>query len=102
MEYTETDGEEYDVTNDVTIDGLVFKLTCFACPEQYDVYLDNKQIGYVRLRWGHITAEYPDVMGKLIYDEDAGGYDFAGCFHSESERIMHLTEIARRLREVVR
>lgn len=34
------------------IDGLVFVRTCYACPEQYDVVLQEtrEQMGYVRLR----------------------------------------------------
>lgn len=35
------------------INELDFRQTCGACPEQYDVYdMSNKQVGYVRLRWG--------------------------------------------------
>lgn len=39
--------EEFSVYN-----GLVFEQTCYACPEQYDVYKDDAIAGYVRLRWG--------------------------------------------------
>lgn len=35
---------------------LEFKQTCFACPEQYDVYDDFYQVGYVRLRNGTFTV----------------------------------------------
>ena len=38
------------------IKGLNFKKTCDACPEQYDVFKDEKQVGYVRLRWGNLTV----------------------------------------------
>lgn len=45
------------------IKGLQFIQTCGACPEQYDV-LDKSgnTVGYVRLRWGGLTCEYPDVF----------------------------------------
>ena len=45
------------------IEGLDFKQTCGACPEQYDVFKDEKQVGYVRLRWGDLSCRYPDYEG---------------------------------------
>ena len=50
----------------LTIEGLLFHKTCDACPEQYDVYKRTKQVGYVRLRWGNLTVDFPDALGKLI------------------------------------
>ena len=37
----------------------MFKLvqTCGACPEQYDVYEGDEEVGYMRLRHGHFHAE---------------------------------------------
>lgn len=32
--------------------------TCSACPEQYDMYIDCKNIGYFRTRHGYFTVEY--------------------------------------------
>lgn len=58
------------------IDGLVFVRTCAACPEQYDVFqkqngeLGTGTVGYVRLRYGHLSCDYPDVGGEVVYDCD--------------------------------
>lgn len=44
------------------------EMTCFACPEQYDVYLEDKQVGYLRLRHGHFRCDYPECGGKRLFD----------------------------------
>lgn len=41
-------------------------LTCPACPEQYDVFLDGAITGYLRLRHGAFSVEYPDCGGKIL------------------------------------
>ena len=89
--------EELEMQNPV-INGLIFLCTCGACPEQYDVYKGDKLVGYVRLRWGFLRCDYPDVGGETIYEhcfeEDNG---FKGCFDSDEERDFHLTEISKAL-----
>ena len=40
----------------MVINGLIVIQTCGACPEQYDVFLGDKQIGYVRLRGGALRS----------------------------------------------
>lgn len=43
-------------------------LTCSACPEQYDAFdSDGRKAGYLRLRHGGFTVEYPDCGGETIY-----------------------------------
>ena len=49
------------------VQGLEFDKTCSACPEQYDVYKDGKQVAYLRLRHGTFTVRCPDVGGKIVY-----------------------------------
>jgi hypothetical protein len=82
---------------DYNILGLFFQLTCYACPEQYDVYFEDKQVGYVRLRGNRLYCTCPDVMGKQVYhvnfSDDSDIYK--GEFDTEEERIYHLTEIAK-------
>jgi len=58
--------------------------TCGACPEQYDVYLHNQNVGYLRLRHGYFRAEH---NGTIVYDANTIG---DGCFDG-SERDQHLT-----------
>ena len=48
--------------------------TCGACPEQYDAYLGDDKIGYLRLRHGYFRAEY---LGTIVYEAHPNG---DGCF----------------------
>ena len=81
----------------------VLKMTCGACPEQYDVFdSDGKQVGYLRLRYGGFRADYPDCGGDTVYRysfDDA----WKGVFADE-EREQYLTEavkaIHNRIKEV--
>ena len=69
--------------------------TCPACPEQYWAYTDDieggDRIGYIRLRWGHLTCEYL-VSGKLdneailVYEHTFVGDEYKGMFDTEEER----------------
>ena len=71
-----------------------FLSTCSACPEQYDVFRANGELcGYVRLRWGVLRADYPNIDGDSIYIENFGD-DFKGCFDSEEERQEYISKIA--------
>jgi len=65
--------------------------TCFACPEQYEVFLNGEQVGYLRLRHGHFTAETPDCGGELVYESEPRG---DGSFE-EDEREAELTNAIR-------
>lgn len=57
-----------------------------ACPEQYDAFVDDKMVGYFRLRHGRFTVEnWPG--GKLIYEANPSG---DGLFEYD-ERIEYLT-----------
>ena len=60
--------------------------TCIACPEQYDAFIGDRQVGYLRLRHGNFTVEYPDVFGTLVYQANTKG---DGMFEEE-ERDYHL------------
>ena len=63
--------------------------TCFACPEQYDVYdKKNKRVGYLRLRHGKFQAEYPYCGGELVYQSYPDGN---GIFE-DYERMHELTK----------
>lgn len=80
--------EEFSIYN-----GLVFEQTCFACPEQYDVYNDDAIAGYVRLRWGHLRCYFPDVGGETIYEHCFEG-GMQGMFWDKESRELHLTAIS--------
>ena len=82
----------------IVISGLVFHKTCDLCPEQYDVYKNEEQVGYVRLRHGCLTVECPDALDKLIYCKTFSD-GVRGCFYDNNERISYLKKIAKCIKE---
>jgi len=74
---------------------VYFVRTCYACPEQYDVYTESKeQIGYVRLRYGILKAVYPDFGGEKVFEYIFEGDDLKGFFDNDDERNEMLGIIA--------
>ena len=72
----------------ILIHGYRFDLTCFACPEQWDVYDSNDtQVAYIRLRHGTMKVHCPDYGGDIVYEVRPMG---DGIFN-DSERLIHLT-----------
>lgn len=53
----------------INFDGVDYTLheTCGACPEQYDVVRDGKQVGYLRLRHGFFRADCPDCGDTTVF-----------------------------------
>ena len=41
--------------------------TCFACPEQYELYHRGHEIGYLRLRHGSFRADYKPT-DETVYE----------------------------------
>lgn len=72
----------------------MFKLvqTCSACPEQYDVFCDGVQVGYLRLRHGCFRAEH---NGKTVYTAAPDG---DGQFEPE-ERKRYLNAACKAIRD---
>lgn len=83
-------GESFDIPP------YTFIMTCWSCPEQYDVYADGVRVIYVRLRHGRLTAERvlepdnPLDYGELIYSHEWVGDPHKGDFDSDAERMEHL------------
>ena len=69
------------------INGYQLKMTCCACPEQYDVFKESEQVGYLRLRHGSFTADYTFCDDKEVYYAEPSGN---GVFY-EDEREYFLT-----------
>lgn len=71
--------------------------TCGACPEQYDAFVGEEQVGYLRLRDGHFRVDFPHCGGETIYEASPRG---DGIF-DENERDHYLSmaraAISRRL-----
>lgn len=68
--------------------GLELKLTCGACPEQYEVFKGGKQVAYFRLRHGEFRVDYPDCGGETIYEAEPNG---DGTFY-ENERLLYMNK----------
>lgn len=76
----------FDHESDLVIDGYRLECTCYACPEQYDVYDGDKKVGYLRLRHGFFRADAPDCLDETVYESETQG---DGVFE-ESERMPEL------------
>lgn len=63
------------------------EMTCGACPEQYDAFVGDRQVGYLRLRHGTFRVDVPDVGGTCVYAAETIG---DGVF-VPTEREYHLT-----------
>lgn len=60
-------GREPDVSK------IELELTSSACPEQYNAFLDGKQVGYLRLRYGCFRVDYPECGEETIFEGDPNG-----------------------------
>jgi hypothetical protein len=67
--------------------GCKLVLTCGACPEQYDVFFEEQEIGYLRLRHGRFYAEYVPTEEIVYVDHPKGD----GIF-DDDEREEELTK----------
>ena len=77
--------------------GYNLKMTCGACPEQYDVFdSEGKQVGYIRLRAGNFRVYYPDTGGELVFYHHFENDSLKGMFYNE-EREFFLTEAVKAL-----
>ena len=76
--------------NKVIVDITDYRLemTCGACPEQYDVFLGDEQVGYLRLRHGYFYASVPDCSDSIVFEAHPKG---DGVFES-NERKYYLTK----------
>ena len=74
--------------NDWTDGYYTLKMTCSACPEQYDMIdPEGNTVGYFRLRHGYFSVEYPDCGGKQVLGVNTVG---DGLFDTD-EREFWLT-----------
>lgn len=89
---------QFNSSESIIIDGYLFHKTCDAWPEQYDVYRGKKQVAYVRLRWGSLTARVPDVDGELVYHKNYENDQAKGYFYTQEERMEQLKKIVKILK----
>ena len=74
------------------IKGLQVIQTCGACPEQYDVFDGENEIGYLRLRHGYFRADY---RGHTVYEASPDG---DGAFESD-ERDKYLKKAVKAIKK---
>jgi len=80
----------------MNINGYELVQTCGACPEQYDVFKDGKQVAYFRLRHGWFRVDVPDCGGETIFESEDSVGD--GRFE-EDERMGFLTKAVNAVHE---
>lgn len=81
---------------------LHFVKTCEFCPEQYDVFYNDKCIAYVRLRFGHLSV-------NPVIDDEIDFYNFLyskvfkdkwkGNFKNWFERYRYMRKIKKAIKE---
>jgi hypothetical protein len=76
---------------------LEIKLTSYACPEQYEVFRNDRQVAYYRLRHGEFRVDYPECGGEEILCEHPNG---DGIF-DENERLIYLAKAMRKVLEKI-
>lgn len=62
--------------------------TCSGCPEQYNVFMGGKYVGYARLRHGYFRME--NANDVVVYDANPPGP--GGIFDSAEDREKYLSE----------
>jgi hypothetical protein len=74
--------------------------SCQICPEQWDVYIDEHVVGYLRLRWGYFKAAFPDASGEIIYETSRILGD--GCFDNGKERMREMKRAIKAIHKEVK
>jgi hypothetical protein len=72
----------------ISPDDIKLIKTCDACPEQYDAFYKDEQVGYLRLRFGIFTVQAPDHKNTIVFQQEFPG-DYKGNFTDE-EREFYL------------
>ncbi|MEL6862012.1 MAG: hypothetical protein AAGL11_09250 [Pseudomonadota bacterium] len=83
----------------IHLEGLDFKECGPQSPEQYEVYQGEQMVGYVRYRFGNLSADYPDVGMETVFNRTLAHE--TGQM-TDLERGRWLPVIAKRLRKRIR
>jgi hypothetical protein len=87
-----------DSLGEFLVEGLRFVLTCIACPEQYEVFDGERQVGYVRLRHGWLRVDYPECGGEVLLENGENDDIGDGMFETDELRDAWLTRAAQAIR----
>jgi hypothetical protein len=85
------------------------KLTCVCVPEQWDIFIDDRLVGYLRCRHSKWDLRYPNVAGEILIAEpwhpERGEYEsnfdeerpavFERVFRALSARLLSPDDLAR-------
>lgn len=71
------------------------EMTCMACPEQYDAFLGDRLVGYIRLRFGVLRVEARHPEDATLYRFEFPGDPLKGMFESDQERD-HFLNLAKK------
>lgn len=81
-----------EVAQSVPPDYIRLVQTCGACPEQYDAFIGETKVGYLRLRHGEFRVDVPDCCEETIFDAEPEG---DGVFESwERESYLSQARVA--------
>ena len=80
----------------ILLNGLAFNEVGPQSPEQYEVYDGDEMVGYVRYRFGNLSAEYPDVGMETVFSRSL---QHETGQMTDLERGRWLPVIAKRLRK---
>ena len=78
----------------IHLHGYTLKRTCYACPEQYDVFdQSGNMVAYIRLRHGSLRVDVPDCGGETIYRASPIGDGIL----DDSERYKYLNKCVKEI-----
>lgn len=77
--------------------GLTLTLTSPLVPEQYSITKNGEPSGYIRVRWGGMSVDYPDAGDECLYEGATEGFGgFTDC-ERETQLLFALGLIAARM-----
>ena|SRR3569833_2310037 len=77
--------------------GLTITLTSPSVPEQYAIVRGGEPFGYIRVRWGGMSVEYPDAGGDELYEGAVDGFGGFTDGEREAQLLLALGLIAARM-----
>lgn len=81
----------------IYIHGYKLVLTCFACPEQYDVFdPEGTQVGHIHLKRGTLRVHYPDYGGRLLFETKMVNGDGIFDVDERYQNLCHCVELIQR------
>ncbi len=77
--------------------GLTVTLTCRDVPEQYEVTKGGLACGYIRVRRGSMSVDYPNAGDEGLYDGQVDGFGGFTDHEREAKMLLALGLIAARM-----